>query len=156
MPLTFGYQGEGFTPARRVPISAAELEDTLRRLRADKIFGDQGTIPLALNQGERKENLEWRIDRQSPPSNGLTVNLQIQKNWEPRPSTVACALVPWVLQKHNPGGAGPAFDQYARWQAEFIAAVRGALRMSASSHRPGEGNPRRGMIKVCIVSGNYA
>jgi len=98
----------------------------------------------------------WRVDRQNPPV-GM-VNLQIQKNGAPNPSTIGCVLVPDALgpelgNLRAPGGPG---DRARARSSELTRAIHNGLSQSVGSRRVNAAHREEMEIQVFRVQGAFS
>lgn len=135
-----------FPPARLTDISTGDLAQITATFEGQQAFGNQGTVTRTTG---------WRIDRQKPTGDNK-VNLQIQKNNEPSPSTIACVLVSRDYYRADPGPApGPAREHYVANMAELTRVIRRGFVDSAATHRLSR-NREHGEIEVLEVQGTYS
>ncbi len=112
--------------------------------------GNIGTIGHSTGGG-------WRVDRQNPPA-GM-VNLQIQRNGAPNPSTIGCVIVPIALSGQVGNPHMPAGPQQVRAHARFselTRAIHNGLSQSVGSRRLNAAHRGEMQIQVFEVQGEFS
>lgn len=114
-------------PAMVGPLSEEQnrgARNAIRKVNAANMFGAIGTfVP---------DQDGWRVDRQSPPPG--YINISVQRNGCPPPSTVATVFVPGVLNIAPPPGGVRDSVFHARIR-ELERVTRHGLLMSLDSHQ---------------------
>jgi hypothetical protein len=122
---------------------------------AQQISNIVGTIKAGDMFGQPKSHIVpdmfgWRVDRQNAPSG--EVNISVQRNDVPSPSTVASVFVPGAL---NVAPAPNPMTAQAR-KKELERAVRNGLERSFASYAAAPAPPGGFVITRFRVSGSYS
>ncbi len=122
---------------------------------AQQISNIVGTITASVVFGQPKSHIVpdmfgWRVDRQNAPSG--EVNISVQRNDVPSPSTIASVFIPGTL---NVAPAANPVTSQAR-NKELERALRKGLEQSFRSYAAAPAPPNSFVITRFRVSGNYS
>jgi hypothetical protein len=108
--------------------AGAEISNAIGQVNAGNMFGAVGGIPGLGNI------FGWRVDRQNAP--GGFVNVSVQRNGVPAPSTIASVFVPGTYNIAVPGAhlGAAAITQYNARMRELARAVRRGLEESFATY----------------------
>lgn len=108
--------------------TAREVANAIGMISRANMFGAVGGIP-----GLQAVN-GWRVDRQNAP--GGFINISVQRNGVPAPSTIASVFVPGAYNVAPPGVHATAGEVYAYGakMRELERAVRRGLEASLASY----------------------
>ncbi len=133
MPLMTQQWAGGAGPALpanlMVANAGAQISNAIGMITAANMFGAVGGIPALQNI------FNWRVDRQNAP--GGFVNISVQRNGVPAPSTVASVFVPGTYtigRSGPPARAGGAQRSTRPVAGELERAVRHGLEQSFATY----------------------